>query len=213
MPESFDWGGKRTGRRIGYGRVSTADQTIEQQRLVLREAGCADLFVEKISSGVAAKKRKALMNCLDALQPGDTLVVTKLDRLGRTQSEVIARLNELNERGIHLETLDGLLNTRALGKMAPLMVGLLTGLAEVERSLIRERTRESVAYRKRTGGKLGGRPPVSDQKRELAILLRDEGKSFGEIAEALEVSKSTAHKLVKAGPKEPNVSDTLKNRC
>ena len=70
--------------------------------------------------------------------------VAKLDRLGRTQSEVVARLAELSDRGVYVETLDGLLNTGALGRMAPLVIGLLTGLAEVERSLIQERTRESV---------------------------------------------------------------------
>lgn len=93
---------------------------------------------------------------LAALAEGDVLVVAKLDRLCRTQVEVINRLHELQQQGIHVETLDGLINTKALGKFAPVVVGLLTGLAEVERELIRERTLESIEHRRTTGGNLGG---------------------------------------------------------
>ncbi len=81
---------------------------------------------------------------------GDELVISKLDRLRRSQEEVINRLADLQEKGIHIRTLDGLINTRGLGRLAPLVIGLLTGLAEVERSLIQERTKESVEYRRKT---------------------------------------------------------------
>lgn len=88
--------------------------------------------------------------CLEILQVGDELVISKLDRLRRSQEEVINRLADLQEKGIHIRTLDGLINTRGLGRLAPLVIGLLTGLAEVERSLIQERTKESVEYRRKT---------------------------------------------------------------
>ncbi len=184
------------GRLIGYGRVSTDQQTLEGQEEQLRKAGCELVFVEKVSTRVPDSKRKALMDCLGELKVGDTLVVSKLDRLGRTQVEVVNRINQLTEDGIYLKTLDGLLDTKALGMMAPLLIGVISGLAEVERSLIRERTLESIAYRRRTGGKLGGRPPVPGQKRELVMMLHNGGKTFREIAEALDISKSTAHKIV-----------------
>ena len=181
-------------RRVGYARVSTEGQTLEQQCTVLRDAGCEIVFGEKVSSTVPSEKRAQLQAALASLTAGDTLVVSKLDRLGRTQSEVVSRLASLQDQGVYVRTLDGLLNTASLGKMAPLVVGLLTGLAEVERSLIQERTRESVEHRRRTGGKLGGRPPLPEGRQELVRRLRDEGKSYREVAEVCGVSIATAHR-------------------
>lgn len=184
-------------RQVGYARVSTEGQSLEQQFDVLREAGCQEVYGEKVSSTVPAHKRQQLQAALGALEQGDTLVVSKLDRLGRTQSEVVVRLSELQEQGVYVQTLDGLLNTAALGKLAPLVVGLLTGLAEVERNLVQERTRESVEHRRKTGGKLGGRPPLADRQVLLARRLREEGSSLGEVARSLGLSKSTVHKYTK----------------
>ena len=110
-------------------------------------------------------------------------MVSKLDRLGRSQVEVINRLSDLQAKGIYVRTLDGLINTRGLGKLAPLVIGLLTGPAEVERSLIQERTKESVEHRRGTGGNLGGRPKTSDKKERLVIRLRDEAESYRSICD------------------------------
>jgi len=187
------------GRSVGYARVSTEGQTLEQQFTVLRDAGCEIVFGEKVSSTVPSEKRAQLQAALAALTAGDTLVVSKLDRLGRTQSEVVSRSASLQEQGVYVRTLDGLLNTASLGKMAPLVVGLLTGLAEVERSLIQERTRESVEHRRRTGGKLGGRPPLPEGRQELVRWWRDEGKSYREVAEVCGVSIATAHRYGREG--------------
>jgi DNA invertase Pin-like site-specific DNA recombinase len=181
-------------RKVGYARVSTQGQNLEQQLAVLKEAGCGVVYGEKVSSTVPSHKRVALQDALKALAPGDTLVVAKLDRLGRTQSEVVTRLSSLSDQGVYVETLDGLLNTAALGRMAPLVIGLLTGLAEVERSLIQERTRESVEHRRRTGGNVGGRPALGDSRRSLVRRLREEGKSYRAIAETCGVSLATAHR-------------------
>ncbi|NBP03935.1 MAG: recombinase family protein, partial [Proteobacteria bacterium] len=100
-------------------------------------------------------------------------------------------------QGIHVRTLDGLISTKALGKMAPLVIGLLTGLAEVERELTRERTRESVEHRKRTGGNLGGRPSLPKVKKDHILRLRQEGNSIRSIAELTGVSASAVHKFCK----------------
>ena len=124
-------------------------------------------------------------------------MVSKLDRLGRTQSEVVARLADLQAKGVFVRTLDGLLNIAGLGELAPLVVGLLTGLSEVERNLTVERTRESVEHRRRTGGKLGGRPPRTVERQQLVRRLRAEGESFPAVAQALGVSVSTAHRYRK----------------
>ena len=139
-------------RSIGYARCSTTHQDTAAQTDELRGAGCVEVFAEKVSSRAPLEKRHQLRACLETLQKGDELVVSKLDRLGRSQVEVINRLADLQEKGIHIRTLDGLINTRGLGRLAPLVIGLLTGLAEVERSLIQERTKESVEHRRKTGG-------------------------------------------------------------
>jgi DNA invertase Pin-like site-specific DNA recombinase len=184
-------------RKVGYARVSTTGQNLDQQLAALRDAGCQEVFGEKVSSTVPAHKRQELQRALGELGQGDILVVAKLDRLGRTQSEVVARLATLSEEGIHLQTLDGLLNTEALGRMAPLVIGLLTGLAEVERNLIQERTRESVEHRRRTGGNVGGRPPLGEGRRELVRRLRGEGRSYRDVAEVCGISIATAHRYGK----------------
>ena len=125
-------------RSIGYARCSTTHQDTAAQTDELRVAGCVEVFAEKVSSRAPLEKRHKLRACLETLQEGDELVVSKLDRLGRFQVEVINRLADLQEKGIHIRTLDGLINTRGLGRIAPLVIGLLTELAEVERSLIQE---------------------------------------------------------------------------
>ena len=155
-----------------------------------------EVFAEKVSSRAPLEKRHQLRACLETLQKGDELVVSKLDRLGRSQVEVINRLADLQEKGIHIRTLDGLINTRGLGRLAPLVIGLLTGLAEVERSLIQERTRESVEHRRKTGGNLGGRPRTSEKKERLVLRLRSEGESYRSIRDQTGVSVSTIQRIL-----------------
>lgn len=185
------------GRVIGYARVSTTSQTTDPQVAALKEAGCSRVFAEKVSSRTPEHQRIQLQASLTVLEEGDELVLSKLDRIGRTMLEVVNRLHELQIRGIHVRTLDGLLNTKGLGKMAPLVIGLLTGLAEVERSLIQERTKESVEHRRRTGGNLGGRPGLQQVKKNHISKLRDEGHSLRQIVTLTGVSLSAVQKVCK----------------
>ena len=181
---------------IGYSRKSTLTQTNEPDVAALKEAGCEIVFEEKISSRKAEKDRPQLQAALNALRNGDELVITKLDRLGRSQVEVVNRLHELQAQGINVRTLDGLVNTSQMGKFAPLLIGLLSGLAEVERSLIQERTRESVEYRRQTGGNLGGRPKTAPKKEKLVMRLRDEGESLRGIREQTGLAVATIRKII-----------------
>tara|TARA_Y100001970_G_scaffold205500_1_gene250264 strand:- start:4834 stop:5415 length:582 start_codon:yes stop_codon:yes gene_type:complete len=181
---------------IGYSRKSTLTQTNEPDVAALKEAGCEIVFEEKISSRKAEKDRPQLQAALTALRSGDELVITKLDRLGRSQVEVVNRLHELQAQGINVRTLDGLVNTSALGKFAPILIGLLSGLAEVERSLIQERTRESVEYRRQTGGNLGGRPKTAPKKEKLVLRLREEGESLRGIREQTGLAVATIRKIL-----------------
>ena len=157
---------------IGYARISsgTGTQILDPQVSKLQESGCDQIFSETISTRKAEKERPELQKCLSALRKGDTLKLTSLSRLGRTQREVINRLHELQAEGVNVITLDGLINTEALGKFAPVLIGLLTGLNEVERELTQERTIASVEFRRRTGGDLGGRPKTSSKKEKLVLL-------------------------------------------
>ena len=179
---------------IGYSRKSTQSQTNEPDVVALKEAGCEVVFEETVSSRKAEKDRPQLQAALTALRSGDELVITKLDRLGRSQVEVVNRLHELQAQGINVRTLDGLVNTAGLGQFAPILIGLLSGLAEVERSLIQERTRESVAYRRATGGNLGGRPKTAPKKEKLVLRLREEGESLRGIREQTGLAVATIRK-------------------
>jgi len=184
-----------TARSIGYARCSTTHQSTDAQVATLKAAGCAVVFQETISTRTAENDRPQLQAALSALVDGDELVVAKLDRLGRDQRSVINRLHDLQERGIHIRTLDNLVNTKALGKFAPVLIGLLTGLAEVERSLIRERTLESIQHRRETGGKLGGRPKTNAPKEKLVLRLREEGCSYRSIREQTGLGLSTIRRI------------------
>ena len=183
---------------IGYARVSsrTGTQSTDAQVDALREAGCEVVFEEKISTRKDEAERPQLQAALAALRKDDCLVCTTLSRIGRTQREVINRLHDLQAEGIHVRTLDGFVNTEAMGKFAPVLIGLLTGLNEVERTLANERSLDSIAYRRATGGNLGGRPKTPPKKEKLVLRLREEGESLRGIREQTGLAVATIRKIL-----------------
>ena len=187
---------------IGYSRKSTQKQTNDPDIEALKQSGCELVFSENVSTRKSEKERPELMKCLATLRKGDTLKLTSLSRLGRTQREVINRLHDLQAEGIFVVTLDGFVNTQAMGKFAPVLIGLLTGLNEVERELTQERTIQSVEYRRRTGGNLGGRPKTAPKKEKLVIRLREEGESLRGIREQTGLAVATIRKIIDRN-KEP----------
>ena len=187
---------------IGYSRKSTQKQTNDPDIEALKQSGCEVVFSENVSTRKSEKERPELMKCLATLRKGDTLKLTSLSRLGRTQREVINRLHDLQAEGIFVVTLDGFVNTQAMGKFAPVLIGLLTGLNEVERELTQERTIQSVEYRRRTGGNLGGRPKTAPKKEKLVIRLREEGESLRGIREQTGLAVATIRKIIDRN-KEP----------
>ena len=167
-------------KTIGYARQSTNKQiSIDAQVEELMRAGCLVVFKETVSS--TKKERPQLEAAIEMLEEGDELCLTKLDRGFRNKRQCINILNDFQEIGIHLRTLDGLINTRALGKFAPIVIGLLAGLGEVERQMVIERTQESIKHRRETGGNLGGRPKTNNEKEALVLRLREEGCSYRSI--------------------------------
>ncbi|WP_334684445.1 recombinase family protein [Arthrobacter sp. CAN_A6] len=171
---------------LGYARVSTVDQNFEAQRQQLVDAGCYDIYADHGRSG-ATMARPQLEVCLHALQPGNTLVVTKLDRLGRTVRGLVDLLDALHERGVRFRSLsEGIDTTTPSGR---LMFNIIASVAEMERELIRERTKAGLAV---AAGK-GGRPPrLQPHDVVEARRLRDQEKQTVEsIAKKFKVHRST----------------------
>tara|TARA_B100000287_G_C20240519_1_gene625892 strand:- start:21 stop:611 length:591 start_codon:yes stop_codon:yes gene_type:complete len=183
---------------IGYARVSsrTGTQSTDAQVDALKEAGADIVYEEKISTRKDEKERPQLQAALKALRKDDCLLTTTLSRIGRTQREVINRLHDLQAEGIHVRTLDGFVNTEAMGKFAPVLIGLLTGLNEVERTLANERSLDSIAYRRANGGNLGGRPKTPPKKEKLVLRLREEGESLRGIREQTGLAVATIRKIL-----------------
>ena len=186
-------------RIYGYARTSTQQQKmgLEDQIQKLNEAGCRTVFNERISSRKPASERPQLQSVLTVLEESDTLCLTRLDRLARTMQETICIMQDLQDRGVYVRTLDGLIDTEKMQMMAPLVVGLLAGLSNVERNLIAERQRESVEYRRRTNGNLGGRPMLDKVKVTNIKKLRREGNSLRKIVTLTGVSLSAVQRACK----------------
>ena len=183
---------------IGYARIISGKglQISDPQEEKLKESGCDQIFSETISTRKTEKERPELIKCLSSLRKGDTLKLCTLSRLGRTQTEVIQRLNDLQAEGINVKTLDGLVNLEALGKFAPALIGLLAGLNQVKKQQISERVKMSVNYRRENNLSLGGRPKTSLKKEKLVYRLRDEGDSYREIREQTGLGLATIRRII-----------------
>lgn len=178
-------------QRIGYARVSTDDQHLDLQRDALQQAGCSVIYEEAASGKSAA--RPELEQCRKALRAGDTLVVWRLDRLGRSLHDLVQIVAELEQRGVHFESLTEKIETgSASGK---LQFHVFAALAEFERNLIRERTHAGLAAARARGRKGGRKPSLSPQQvREIKALLRDPSISVTAIAGRYGVSRTTIYK-------------------
>lgn len=182
------------GKRIGYARVSTDDQKLDLQKDALTKAGCADVYEEKVS-GKSTLDRPALDYCLRALSHGDTLVVWRLDRLGRSLPDLVRIVTELESKGITFESLTEKIETgSATGK---LVFHVFAALAEFERNIIRERTQAGLMAA-RARGRKGGRKPVLGEKqmREIRLLLADPGIRVSDVAKRYGVSRATLYKYI-----------------
>lgn len=190
-----------TTKLIGYARVSTADQSTDRQIADLLEAGVRpdDLYVDRGVSGSRAT-RPALDNALAALQTGDTLVITTLDRLGRNTSHMLSTAQDLRDREVNLRVLN--LGGEAVDTSTPtgrLVFTVLAALAEMELEIKRERIRDSVTKRRAAGADLGGRPAkFSDSTLALARKLMGEGVPAAQVARDLGMSRATLYRRLKA---------------
>lgn len=181
-------------RVFAYCRVSTADQTTENQHMEIVAAGFAieprRLIQETISGSVAASLRPGFMKLLERLEQGDVLVVTKLDRLGRNAMDVRSTVEQLDKSGVrvHCLALGGVDLTSPAGKMT---MQVIAAVAEFERDLLIERTQSGLA-RAKAAGKRFGRPPALDASQRLAVNeLLAAGMSVSELARDFKTTRQT----------------------
>lgn len=154
--------------KIGYARVSTDEQNLALQEDALHRAGCAEMFADRGVSG-AEFSRPGLDAALEKLASGDTLVVWRLDRLGRSLTKLVELVNALGDRGIQFESLTESIDTSSAG--GKLIFHMMAALAEFERALISERTRAGIAAARHRGKELGRRRALSLVQREEALAL------------------------------------------
>ena len=181
---------------VGYARISTTDQTLALQEDALKSSGCEKIFND-IASGVA-DDRPGLAEALAFLRNGDTLVVWKLDRLGRSLRHLIDTVNALSARSIGLRSLQESLDTTTPG--GKLVFHVFGALAEFERELIVERTQAGLKAA-RARGRKGGRPGKIDAKK-LAMaktLMADPTNSVAEVCHSLQVSRATLYRSLGKG--------------
>ena len=177
---------------IGYARVSTSGQTLDAQLEQLGGAGCDQVFKETVSG--ARSDRPELKKALDSLSDGDVLIVTRLDRLARSTRDLLDIVHTIETRGAKLKALTDAWadTTTPTGK---LILTVLGGLAEFERSLIAERTAEGRERARRAGRRLGRPPKLSPYQREAVLKMRRNGQDNAEIARILGVSRSTISRI------------------
>lgn len=176
---------------IGYARTSTADQEagLDAQVRELEAVGIVKVFAEQVSS---MGKRDGLRQALDYLRDGDTLVVTKVDRLARSVRELMEIIDEVKGKQAELRILG--LNLDTSSPTAKLMLQVLGSVAEFEREIMLERQREGIAKAK-AEGKYKGRAPTAQRKAGDVLRLLDDGKTELEIARTLSISRSSVQRI------------------
>ena len=177
---------------IGYARVSTSDQSTEIEVAALKKAGCSFVRTEKVS-GRSREGRTELQNVLQFVRPGDTVVVTKLDRLGRSIRDVLNLVHELSQKGASLQVLEPAIRTDGpVGKMVLTVLGMVS---EMELGFIKERQRAGIEQAK-AKGIYKGRPVSLDH--QAILRMRKEGMGATDIAKATGCSRGAIYKVLNA---------------
>lgn len=185
----------RSGDLVGYARVSTQDQHTDLQLDALRDAGVVRIFQEKASG--TREDRPELAAVLDYLRPGDTLVVWRLDRLGRSLKHLIEVVSDLEQRGVGFRSIhEAIDTTTAAGR---LVFHIFGALAEFERSLIVDRTRAGLAAARDRGAKPGRKPSLTTEQAQMVRDLHARGGySITAIAAAVGASRATVYRTLEA---------------
>lgn len=179
---------------VGYARVSTLGQSLEVQQEKLQAAGVDKLFEEK-RSGVDAN-RPALKQCLEYLRDGDTLMISRIDRLARSAEDLLRIVRELDGKGVTLKVLDQSIDTRdAAGKA---FLGMLAVFAEFESNIRKERQMDGIAKAKQRGTKFGRKPALTPDVVTSIKTMRNEGQTVPDIMKGTGLSKATVYRALSA---------------
>lgn len=188
---------EKLGRKVGYARVSTDDQELGLQIDALIKSGCSEnlIYTDKISG--AKNSRPGLDICLDNLSSGDTLIVWRLDRLGRSMSHLVNLIESLLEKKIGFKSIqDGAIDTTTAS--GELMFNIFSALAQFERRLIQERTNAGLSAA-RARGKVGGRPKLSPNNPKVRMaqeMNKNRSLSINEICSSLKISRATFYRYI-----------------
>ena len=195
--EAFEFAGERGsktgGRTFGYTRVSTEGQTADLQVDALLSAGVPrECIIEEIGSGYTLGARPLRDALLERLEPGDSLVIWRLDRLGRSLAEIAAITEDLVRRDVRLTSItDGVDPSTPVGRMT---LGILASTAQYERDLIAERTRAGLAATRKRGTRLGRPRALTPRGMDAVLLMSQSDRTIAEIADALGVSPKTVQR-------------------
>lgn len=184
------------GTQLGYARVSTAHQSLDQQMDALTAAGveAARVYTDKLSGTSTRQQRPGLAALLDYARQGDAIVVVGIDRLGRNAAEAMMTIRDLGERGIVLRSLrEGIDTSNASGRM---VAGVLASLAELELELGKERRTAARDARRARGQSIGRPKALTGEKAALARRMHDSGESASTIATRLNVSRATVYRAL-----------------
>jgi DNA invertase Pin-like site-specific DNA recombinase len=187
------------GERLGYMRVSTKEQKFDLQRDALLAADVLERYLYQDVASGAKQARSGLAACLKALHPGDTLVVWKLDRVARSLLHLLEIMQDLQERRVRLQILEGVgAQMNPATSEGKLFLSMLGAFAEFERTLIRERVVAGLVAARARGHKGGRRPKLSPAQHRQAQMLKQGGMTITEIASTLQCSRHTIYKVLGA---------------
>src|SRR5436309_4479373 len=184
---------------VGYAGVSTTEQTLGLQKDALEKIGCTKIYSDVVSGAKA--ERKGLQETLEYVREGDTLVVWRLDRLGRSLKHLIETITRLNNRKIGFKSITENIDTTTSG--GKLVFHIFGALAEFERDIIKDRTKAGLEAA-RARGRKGGQPKALNSK-QIAIaqhLYNDKTNAISDICKTLNISRSTLYRYIQVKPKE-----------
>lgn len=180
---------------IGYARVSTFAQSLDEQLDALRKAGCKKVFEGK-QSGDSSKNDDRIADMLDYIREGDIVHVTRLDRLGRSTRTILNTIHAIHDKSATLRTLDGAIDTSQDSPFAQIQLSLLSAFAQLERDMIIERTKEGRLRAQAEGKSLGRRKTISDADRKIIRKKHAKGEPKLRLSKEYGVSRTTIKRII-----------------